>query len=111
LHRGHLVYNNHSTLGNNVYVVWSTNETGNDEVMFRVSNNDGSIFADKANLSNTTCTDSQDPEISADGDTVVVTWWECNATSELPAARISNDNGQTFGSSLKLATNGTVGDE
>jgi hypothetical protein len=62
------------------------NETGNDEVMFRASNNDGSIFADKANLSNTTSTDSQDPEIFADGDTVVVTWWERNATSELPAA-------------------------
>jgi hypothetical protein len=97
--------------GNNVYMIWSTNETGNDEVMFRASNNDGSIFADKINLSNTTSTDSQDPEISADGDTVVVTWWERNATSELPAARISSDNGQTFGSPLKLATNGTIGSE
>jgi hypothetical protein len=30
------------------------------------------------------------------------------STSEQPAARISSDNGKTFGSPLKLATNGTI---
>ena len=67
-------------------------------------------FDDEINLSNTTTTDSQDAEIGADGSNVVVTWWERNQTSDEPAAKISTDNGQTFGPILKLGTNGTIGE-
>jgi hypothetical protein len=35
-------------------------------------------------------------EIAADGDNVIVTWWERNQTSEEPVARISTDNDATF---------------
>jgi hypothetical protein len=91
------------------YIAWWTNKTGNDEVMFRVSNDAGGTFGDKINLSNTTTTDSQDVEIAADGSNVVVTWWERNQTSNEPAARISTDDGLTFGPILKLSTNGSVG--
>ena len=96
--------------GDNVYVAWWTNKTGNDEIMFRVSSDAGATFGDKINLSNTTSSDSQDAEISADGSNVVVTWWERNQTSDEPTAKISTDNGQTFGPVLKLATNGTIGE-
>jgi hypothetical protein len=99
-----------AVIGDNVYITWWTNKTGNDEVMFRVSNDAGGTFGDKINLSNTTTTDSQDAEIAADGSNVVVTWWERNQTSDEPAARVSTDNGQTFGPVLKLATNGTIGE-
>jgi hypothetical protein len=58
----------------------------------------------KINLSNTTEAESQDVEIAADGDTVIVTWWERNQTAEEPVVRIS-----TFGSLLRLADNGTIG--
>jgi hypothetical protein len=95
--------------GDNIYIAWWTNKTGNDEVMFRVSNDAGGTFGDKINLSNTTTTDSQDVEIAADGSNVVVTWWERNQTSNEPAARISTDDGLTFGPILKLSTNGSVG--
>jgi hypothetical protein len=44
--------------GDNIYIVWPTNEKGKDEVMFRAST-DGETFADKINLSNTT--DAQSP--------------------------------------------------
>ena len=71
---------------------------------------DGGTFGDKINLSNTTTTDSQDAEIGAEGSNVVVTWWERNQTSDEPVARISTDNGQTFGPVLKLASNGTIGE-
>jgi hypothetical protein len=47
-------------VGDNIYIVWSTNKTGNDEVMFKVSNDAGATFGDKINLSNTTASDSQD---------------------------------------------------
>jgi len=96
-------------VGDNIYIVWWTNKTGNDEIMFRVSNDAGETFGDKINLSNTTATDSQDVLISADGSNVVVTWWERNQTSNEPAAKISTDNGLTFGPILKLASNSTIG--
>jgi hypothetical protein len=48
-------------------------------------------------------------EIAADGDNLIVTWWERNQTAEEPVVKISTDNGETFGPVLKLATNGTIG--
>ena len=77
--------------------------------MFRASNDGGTTFADKINLSNTTGAESQDVEIAADGDNVIVTWWERNQTAEEPVVRISTDNGETFDSLLRLAANGTIG--
>jgi hypothetical protein len=95
--------------GDNIYVAWWTNKTGNDEVMFRVSTDGGKTFGDKINLSNTTNANSTRVEIDSDADNVVVTWWETNDTSDTPVMRVSNDNGKTFGPLLKLATNGTIG--
>jgi hypothetical protein len=95
----------------NAYVVWWTNKTnGNDEVMFRASNDSGLTFGDKVNLSNTTAVDSQDAEVAAEGNNVAVTWWETNQTADTPVMRVSNDNGATFGPMLMLATNGTIGE-
>jgi hypothetical protein len=37
--------------------------------------------------------DSVNAEIAADGDEVVVTWWERNQTSDEPVLRASVDNG------------------
>jgi hypothetical protein len=76
--------------------------------MFRASNDGGSTFGDKINLSNNTVTNSVDAELAADGSNVVVTWWERNSTANEPVAKISTDGGQTFGTVLALATNGTI---
>jgi len=100
-----------ATSGDNIYIAWPTNSTGNDEVTFRASTDNGATFADKINLSNSTGAESQDVEIAADGDNVIVTWWERNATSNEPVLKISTDNGETFGSLLRLAANGTIGGE
>lgn len=97
--------------GDNIYVAWWTNKTGNDEGMFRASTDGGKTFGDKINLSNTTNADSTRVEIDSDGNSVVVTWWETNQTSDIPVMKVSNDNGKTFGSFLKLGTNGTIGGE
>jgi hypothetical protein len=98
--------------GDNIYVTWWTNKTANDneEIMFRASTNGGTTFGDKINLSNTTNSDSWKAEIDSDANSVVVTWWETNQTSDTPVARISTDSGQTFGPMLRLATNGTIGE-
>jgi hypothetical protein len=99
--------------GNNVYVVWWTNRSGNWEVMFRASNDSGQTFGDKINLSNSTDTQSQTAEILAVGNNIVyVTWWELNEnvhphTNE-SVMRVSTDAGQTFGPVINLGTNGTI---
>jgi hypothetical protein len=98
-----------ATSDNNVYITWWSNRTGNFEVMFRASTDNGVTFGDKMNLSNTTEADSDDAEIAASGNSVYVTWWERNDTSDEPVARVSNDNGATFGPLLRLAANGTIG--
>ena len=98
--------------GDNVYVAWWSNETANNssnEVMFRASTDGGASFGDKINLSNTTDADSTRVEIDSDADSVVVTWWETNQTDDIPVMKVSNDNGETFGPLLTLATNGTLG--
>jgi hypothetical protein len=99
--------------GNNVYVVWWTNRSGNWEVMFRASNDGGQTFDDKINLSNSPDTQSQTSEILAVGNNMVfVSWWELNEnvhphTNE-SVMRVSTDAGQTFGPAINLGTNGTI---
>jgi hypothetical protein len=100
-----------ATSGNNIYIAWWTNKTGNNEVMFRASTDVSKTFGDKINLSNSTKADSQDADaqIDASGNRVFVTWWERNATSNQPVLKISSDNGKSFGPVLKLSANGTIG--
>jgi hypothetical protein len=99
--------------GENVYVVWFTDKgtpNSNGEVIIRASTDGGATFGNKTNLSNTTDSDSVDAEIAAEGGNVIVTWWERNQTANTPVARVSTDNGETFGPTLNLATNGTIGE-
>lgn len=65
----------------------------------RASCGGGTTFADKINFSNSTDADSQDLEIAADDNNVIITWL---------VVRASTDNGATFGPLLRLATNGTI---
>ena len=100
--------------GDNVYIAWWNGTEGqpdkNVEVLFRASNDGGATFGDKTNLSNSTDADSVRAQISAEGENVLVTYWELNQTSAEPVGRMSTDNGATFGPALKLATNGTIGE-
>jgi hypothetical protein len=98
--------------GDNIYVTWWNGTAGQPnvqtDVMFRASNDGGETFGDKINLSNTTDADSWRVEVAGEGDTVVVSWWETNQTSDVPVARMSTDGGQTFGAMLMLGSNGTL---
>jgi hypothetical protein len=97
-----------ATSGDNVYIAWWTNKTGNNEVMFRASTDNGATFGDKINLSNSTV-NSERAEIGASGKNVFVTWWETMNGKDVPMLRVSTDNGATFGPILKLSANGTIG--
>jgi hypothetical protein len=92
----------------NVHVAWSSNNTGNWEVLIRTSNDNGMSFSEKMNLSNSTGSDSINAEIEASGNNVFVTWWENNQTSNDPVMKISQDSGNTFGPVLNLAANDTL---
>jgi hypothetical protein len=98
-----------ATSGDNLYVAWWTNKTGNNsEVMFRASTDNGATFGNKTNLSNSKGAESVDVQIAASGDNVYVSWWERNQTANEPVMRVSDNNGESFGSVLKLASNGTI---
>lgn len=93
--------------GRNVYVAWHTNDTvnSNEKVFFRASNDGGKTFGDIVYLSHTISSNSTRIEIDSDGDIVAVSWWESNQTNDVPATRISNDYGETFGPTLKISKN------
>jgi hypothetical protein len=99
--------------GDNVYIAWWNGTAGEPDiqtdVMFRASADGGATFSDRINLSNTTDADSNRVEIHGEADTVVVSWWETNQTSDVSVARVSNDGGETFGPLLMLGANGTIG--
>ena len=95
--------------GDDIYIAWITNKTGNDQVMFRSSNDAGATFNEIINLNNATDAKLQDIQVAAGAENVVVIWrQQINATSDEPVARISADNGHTFESVTNLAANGTI---
>ena len=97
-----------ATSGDNIYIAWWTNKTGNNEVMFRASTDNSATFGDKINLSNS-IVNSERAEIGTSGKNVFVTWWQTMNGKDVPMLRVSTDNGKTFGPILNLSTNGTIG--
>jgi hypothetical protein len=75
--------------------------------MFRASTDGGKTFGNKINLS-TSKDSSSNVDIAASGNNVYVTWWETNETLNEAVLKVSNDNGKTFGATLKLDSNDTI---
>jgi len=98
-----------ATSGNNVYVVWSDNQAGNNEIFFANSTNNGAIFDPDGpfNLSNDSG-NSENPKIKASGNNVYVAWEE-DPDAELPNDEIffraSTDSSSTFASTINLSQN------
>ena len=63
-----------AVLGDNLYVAWWGNETGNTEVIFKASNDNGQTFGDRINISNSTNGTSVEGGVAAAGDNVYVTY-------------------------------------
>jgi hypothetical protein len=98
-----------ATSGNNVYIVWPSNQTGLLEILFRASSDNGQTFVDKVNLSNTPNVDSIDPQLATSGNHVYVSWWEDYGNgTRVPFFTASNDNGRTFQSAMSLSDNGPI---
>ena len=83
--------------GKNVYVVWEDNSdnAGNSDIFFRVSDDNGQTFAPFKNLSNNTGFTFKQMIVS--GNNVYVVWEGASNDSDLDIFfTVSNDNGQTF---------------
>jgi hypothetical protein len=87
--------------GDNVYVTWWDNKTGNWEVFFAKSTDGGETFDDSINLSNAKGR-SEDASIAASGDNVYVTWWDNKTGTREAFFRASTNNGETFGNTIML---------
>jgi hypothetical protein len=96
--------------GNNIYLTWWDNKTGNNEVYFGRSNDGGKSFDKPINLSNDKG-GSADSQIAAaaaaataagGNNNVYVTWWDNTTGSWQVLSRASNDSGKTFDDAVML---------
>ena len=90
--------------GNNVYAVWADNTSGNKQVLFSRSVDDGGSFDDIKSLSNNT-SDSLNQEIAAFGDKVYVVWVDQENDNTSVLLRASIDGGATFGKTINISNN------
>lgn len=89
--------------GDNVYVAWWGNSTGNHEVMFKASGDGGETFGDKINLSNSPNGTSVEADVATSGDNVYVTFADNITGTPEAYLAISNDNGETFNPLVRLS--------
>src|SRR5689334_21958926 len=123
--------------GSNVYLVWMSSGnnynnkigTGNSNIFFRSSTDNGTTFGNAINLSNDNNGTSSSPQIAVSGSNVYVVWVSSNSSSSSISStssrnnynnkigtgksniffRSSTDNGTTFGNAINLSNdnNGT----
>ena len=94
-----------SAYENKVYAIWADDSSGDREVLFTMSQDNGSTFETINNLSNNT-SDSFNQEIAVFGDDVYVVWLdraEDGTTNIL--FRASADGGATFGNTVNISSN------
>jgi hypothetical protein len=90
--------------GNNVYAIWADDTSGNREVLFTRSVDNGASFDSIKNLSNNT-SDSLNEEIAVFGDNVYVIWLDQDEGSTNVMLRASADGGATFGRTVNISSN------
>jgi len=93
--------------GNNEYVVWWDNSTGNWDISFAKSSDGGKTFGDSINISNSSDARSVGARMIAQGNNVYVSWIDIDKNTEQKQVlfRESNDNGQTFEKPIIVSSN------
>ena len=81
---------------NNVYVAWTDDTTGNGDIYFKRSVDNGTTFAESENLSTNSTSPSTGPQISAAGNNVYVVWQDVASGSHEIFYRHSNNTGERF---------------
>jgi hypothetical protein len=97
--------------GNNVYVAWTDDTTGNGDIYFKRSIDNGTTFAEIENLSINSTSPSTGPEVSAVGKNVYVVWQDMVSGSNEIFYRHSNDTGEKFRGVSELSKTRSVDGE
>jgi glutaredoxin len=93
-----------SSQGNNVYVVWQDNTSGNYDIYFTHSSDNGNRFAQARSLSNNSGS-SELPQISSQGNNVYVVWQDNTSGNYDIYFKPSTTNGTKFKSLRNLSNN------
>jgi hypothetical protein len=96
---------------NNVYVAWTDDTTGNGDIYFKRSIDNGTTFAEIENLSINSTSPSTGPEVSAVGKNVYVVWQDMVSGSNEIFYRHSNDTGEKFRGVSELSKTRSVDGE
>ena len=100
-----------SSSGNNVYVVWSDNTPGNNEIMFGASADGGKTFSTRSEgrITNTAA-ESLTPKVSSSGNNdVYVVWIEKDSSGKGDVHfRVSHDSGSNFGDFENISNSATT---
>ena len=90
---------------NNIYAVWMSNPSGNYDVMFAKSTDDGKSFSRPVDISNTKL-DSGYPQFTVSGNNIYVTWTETISDTNYDVLFAkSTDTGSTFDKPINLSSN------
>ena len=99
-----------TAFGNNVYVVWRDNSSGNDDIYFSSSVDNGTTFNGIENLSNNDGR-SDEPQIAAVGVNIYVVWRDNSSGNDDIYFKRSSDTGNSFNTTENLSnTNGSSTD-
>jgi hypothetical protein len=93
-----------TAFGTNVYVVWRDNSSGNNDIYFSSSVDNGTTFTDIENLSDSNG-ESDQPQITAVGDNVYVVWRDNSSGNNDIYFRKSSDKGNSFSIPDNLSDN------
>jgi hypothetical protein len=81
---------------NNVYVAWTDDTTGNRDIFFKKSVDNGTTFAEMKTISTNITNSSSGVQIAAPGNNVHVVWQDSISGSDEIFYRHSNDTGESF---------------
>jgi hypothetical protein len=96
-----------ATSGNNMYIVWEDDTSGNFEILYRRSTDGGANFGENGvaiNLSNNAGT-STIPFVAASGNNVYIVWEDDTSGNFEILYRKSTDGGASFDATINLSNN------
>jgi hypothetical protein len=85
-----------STYKNNVFLVWTDDTTGNGDIYFKRSIDNGTTFSGTENLSKNSTSTSSGAQIAAIGNNVYVVWQDMASGKNEIFYRHSNSSGEKF---------------
>jgi hypothetical protein len=96
---------------NNLYVVWSDDSTGNGDIYFKRSVDNGSTFDTVNNISKNNTGSSSDPQIGTSSNNVYVVWTDTSSSKSEIYYRQSIDGGVKFGGLKEISKTKSINGE